>query len=36
MPELIIYGITGATTKVDMSDKSPEQLIEIVKEGVKK
>jgi hypothetical protein len=36
MPELIIMGIGGTTTKVDMTDKTTDQLMEIVKESVRK
>lgn len=36
MPEIIIMGITGASTKVDMAGKTTDELMEIVKDSVKK
>lgn len=36
MPELIIMGINGTTTKIDMTGKTTEELMDIVKDGVKK
>jgi len=36
MPELIIWGINGGTTKVDMTDKTTDELMDIVKDSVKK
>lgn len=36
MPELIIMGINGGTTKVDMTGKTTDELMDIVKDSVKK
>lgn len=35
MPELIIMGLSGDTTKVDMSGKSADELMDIVKDSLK-
>ncbi len=36
MPELIIMGLSGASTKVDMTGKTTDELMDIVKDSVKK
>lgn len=36
MPELIIWGLSGESTKVDMAGKTTDELMEIVKDSVKK
>jgi hypothetical protein len=36
MPELIIIGLSGKSTEVDMAGKTTDELMEIVKDSVKK
>jgi hypothetical protein len=36
MAELIIMGMNGGSTKVDMAGKTTDELMEIVKDSVKK